>query len=143
MNRKKVISLIPVLFIMTAIFIFSAQTADKSSELSEQISGEILKFGFIDNINYIVRKSAHFIIYTMLGIFMSIHLNFYKLSAKLKFFIALIICFIYASTDEFHQLFVAGRSGQFSDVLLDTGGSLTGILLYFILLYLIRHFHKK
>ncbi len=33
---------------------------------------------------------------------------------------ALAICFTYACTDEFHQLFVPGRASGFLDVLLDT-----------------------
>ena len=35
----------------------------------------------------------------------------------------------YAATDEFHQLFVPGRSGQFSDVVLDSAGALAGLLI--------------
>ena len=35
---------------------------------------------------------------------------------------------IYASTDEIHQLFVGGRSGRFTDVLIDTAGGFIGIM---------------
>ena len=52
---------------------------------------------------------------------------------------ALIIVFGYASTDEFHQLFVVGRSGQFKDVLIDTSGGTFGILL----VYLKNKFSKR
>ena len=38
------------------------------------------------------------------------------------------IAALYAVTDEFHQLFVPGRSGQFSDVVLDSAGALAGLL---------------
>ena len=34
----------------------------------------------------------------------------------------------YAVTDEFHQLFVPGRSGQMTDVMIDSGGALVGLL---------------
>ena len=34
-----------------------------------------------------------------------------------------LICMIYASTDEFHQTFVDGRSGKSADVLIDTSGT--------------------
>ena len=43
----------------------------------------------------------------------------------------LIFCFIYACTDEFHQLFVMGRSCEMRDVLIDTLGSFVGILIYY------------
>lgn len=39
------------------------------------------------------------------------------------------IAALYAATDEFHQLFVPGRSGQFSDVILDSAGALAGLLI--------------
>ena len=35
----------------------------------------------------------------------------------------------YAATDEFHQLFVPGRSGQISDVILDSAGALAGVVI--------------
>ena len=40
---------------------------------------------------------------------------------------------LYACSDEVHQTFVAGRSGEVLDVLIDTvGGSLATILYYLI-----------
>ena len=39
------------------------------------------------------------------------------------------IAALYAATDEFHQLFVPGRSGQISDVILDSAGALAGLLI--------------
>jgi VanZ family protein len=45
-------------------------------------------------------------------------------------FHALLFVFLYASSDEFHQSFVPGRGPAFSDVLIDTAGGLTGIILY-------------
>ena len=46
---------------------------------------------------------------------------------------------LYAASDEFHQLFVPGRSGQITDVLIDSGGLLAGILL----VVLIKSFYIK
>ena len=44
--------------------------------------------------------------------------------------LSVFLAFLYACSDEIHQLFVPGRSGQVSDVLLDTLGSFTGIMIY-------------
>jgi len=44
--------------------------------------------------------------------------------------ISIIICIIYATSDEIHQLFVPGRSCQLLDILIDTIGSVIGIYLY-------------
>ena len=35
----------------------------------------------------------------------------------------------YAATDEFHQIFVPGRAGMLTDVMIDSSGALAGILL--------------
>ena len=35
----------------------------------------------------------------------------------------------YAATDEFHQIFVPGRAGMVTDVMIDSSGALAGILL--------------
>lgn len=48
---------------------------------------------------------------------------------KHKVLISILVCMIYAITDETHQLFVSGRTEQVLDVLIDTIGSLTSILL--------------
>ena len=47
-------------------------------------------------------------------------------------------CTLYAATDEIHQLFVAGRTGKWQDVLLDSSGALAGLLLAMFMLWLIR-----
>lgn len=44
------------------------------------------------------------------------------------------LCILYSCTDEFHQLFINGRSGSFRDVLIDTIGILIGTYLYKILI---------
>mgnify|MGYP001948405098 CR=1 FL=1 len=47
--------------------------------------------------------------------------------------LSIFLAFLYACSDEVHQLFVAGRSGQVSDVLLDTIGASVGVGLYYLL----------
>lgn len=44
--------------------------------------------------------------------------------------VAWLIATAYAATDEVHQLFVPGRGGQVTDVLLDSAGALLGVWLY-------------
>ena len=47
--------------------------------------------------------------------------------------LSIFLAFLYACSDEVHQLFVAGRSGQASDVLLDTFGAMVGVGVYYLL----------
>ena len=43
--------------------------------------------------------------------------------------IAVLIVFLYASTDEFHQKFVPTRTPMVSDVFIDTSGAIAGMIL--------------
>ena len=52
-------------------------------------------------------------------------------------------CTLYAATDEIHQLFVAGRTGKWQDVLLDSSGALAGLMLAMFMLWLIRRRRAK
>ncbi len=125
------------------IFLFSAQPATKSNELSTgftrvliEILGKILPVEIetstiiksVGQLNHYIRKFAHFSVYLVLGILVWRALTKSKYKNK-KFITALIICVIYAATDELHQLFVPGRGGQLKDVFIDSLGALVGITL--------------
>jgi len=43
--------------------------------------------------------------------------------------LALLICILYAVSDEVHQLFIPGRGGQFKDVIIDSAGVLVEIII--------------
>jgi VanZ family protein len=49
---------------------------------------------------------------------------------------------LYAASDEFHQLFVPGRSGEVKDVLIDSAGAVTGALLFYLALRLYENYRK-
>jgi len=82
-------------------------------------------------INYPVRKLAHFSIYFVLGMLIMISL---RRCTKLDYYkvciIAAMSSFLYSLTDELHQKFISGRTGQFTDCLIDTLGAISAILLY-------------
>ncbi|WP_245575523.1 VanZ family protein [Alkalicoccus chagannorensis] len=46
---------------------------------------------------------------------------------------ALIICVVYAASDEYHQTFIPGRSGEVSDVVIDGIGAFVGISFYLLI----------
>ena len=123
---------------MALIFYLSAQVATQSDELSQGIAERL--FSVIDKVfpgldislqaNFLVRKSAHFLSYLVLSMLVMNALGRSGAQGSRKVLIAIGICVLYAISDEVHQLFVPGRSGQIKDVLLDSGGALTGIILY-------------
>ena len=124
---------------MALIFYLSAQHAERSADLSGGITewvNEVIENVApaaefqIDEISFFVRKNAHFFAYMLLSI---LTLNAVRRSGGrglVSMVVALVISVLYAISDEVHQLFVPGRSGQVSDVLLDSAGALVGILLY-------------
>jgi VanZ family protein len=133
-----------VLVWMFIIFNLSAQPANQSSKLSEGVAETILEtvekvapgVEFrMGNINHITRKNAHFFIYLVLSLLVSNALKKSGLTSSNFFNCTLVICILYAISDEIHQLFVPGRSGQVKDVLIDSAGAMTGIGLYGLVLY--------
>ncbi len=83
----------------------------------------------VNIMSYPIRKLAHFTIYLILGILVYLTAKVLNPSYNRLFLSSLLICIIYACSDEFHQLFIIGRSGELKDVLIDSLGSLIGIYL--------------
>lgn len=142
MKIKKIITLILIIAWMTLVFYFSNQIADDSSKLSGGITKAILNFFHIlegktleqqSAIETVVRKLAHFSIYTPGGILILLHVNLYKIKANKKVIITWLLGTTYAITDEIHQLFVPGRSGEIRDVCIDSLGIITGIIIILII----------
>lgn len=129
---------------MTIIFIFSNQKSDESTKessrvidfiitITEKINNkkmdEIKRKEIYEYLSYPVRKAAHVTIYLILGIITCNVVLLYKINIKEIIIISILICALYATSDEIHQIFISGRSGQLIDVILDTCGSTLGILL--------------
>ena len=139
---KQIIYLGLVLLWMTTIFMFSNQTGGESQGLSQKVTKVIVeifthnqnidegaKLELIENIDYYIRKLAHFSIYAIGGILIYNYINTYNLSKKIVIIISILIGAIYAMTDEFHQIFTSGRSANVFDVLIDSCGVITGVIL--------------
>ena len=152
---KKTIFAVLLVLWMGFIFSMSSENAEKSSNTSGQTIRVVLsavpgfeeqpeevKVNIIEKLQFIVRKSAHFIGYMILGILASGLILYYGNINK-KYLLAFLICVIYAISDEIHQLFVPGRSGQVRDVLIDSAGSLLGIILVMAFVKILIKFNKK
>lgn len=137
--RKRKIRLILSIVWMIFIFCMSAAPADESQTMSLSVGKLIGRLSASDwdtwsaarqeayalSIDHFVRKGAHAAEYAVLGILLS------RLFADRRRWPAYATAgaFLYACTDEFHQLFVPGRAGRFTDVLIDTCGALAGVLI--------------
>jgi len=127
---------------MAAIFFFSSQTGVESEDMSgiaqQTIITILLRFVSVEKIprvvayslEFLLRKSAHLLLFGFLGLFAASALKSYgvKDGVFLKTFA---FCVLYAVSDEIHQLFIDGRAALFTDVLIDAAGSAVGIFVQF------------
>lgn len=143
---KKNILFILIILWMGVIFYFSSMTADVSTRQSDgfisMTIGKIIdvfyddisineKQEIIENIKIPIRKLAHISEFFILTILVSLYINCYNIDIKRLLLITFIISFIYACSDEFHQLFVSGRSATFIDVLIDSIGIISWLIIYY------------
>lgn len=151
---KRAILILPVICWCVVIFNFSAQNSEESSNTSkgfitavcELILPEFDNFTgeeraeFIEKLQFGVRKSAHFTAYAVLG-FLSWFV-LYGIKKGRRYLFAVGFSFLYACSDEIHQIFVPGRSSEVRDVLIDTGGAALGALIALGLTVMFLHFRS-
>lgn len=133
---KKIVKLLLIIIWLLVIFLFSNQDGSTSTSLTNGILEKNLFFVDSDIFFMIIRKMAHITEYFILGILVLNFINEFKVDKKI--IISILICFILASFDEFHQLFIPDRTGRLLDVFIDMIGASLGILI----LSLIKN-HKK
>ena len=92
----------------------------------------------------IVRKTAHFLEYLILGILVINVLKDHLKINKKTLLYALLFCVVYAISDEIHQLFSAERTCRILDVFIDSLGASLGIFVYLVIYnYWQKHFKRK
>ena len=131
---------VTALFIAFA-FIHSLMPADLSGNESEIVSLFGSKFMLTD---YIVRKTAHFTEYTIIGFLLMMCAFSLNRTKPCKYYIYVLFTGLAAAVcDETIQLYVVGRSGQLLDVLLDFSGVITGSLILLAVLTIYRKIKNK
>jgi len=133
-NKREIIYWILLIIWVVGIFIMSNQPANISDYQSGGIIQMLSNIGIdMNNIfgefaNFVVRKCAHFLEYMILALLSFNVLNLY-FNMKRVVIITIIFVFAYACSDEIHQLFVMGREGSIRDVIIDTLGGITLVLI--------------
>ncbi|MEE1086375.1 MAG: VanZ family protein [Schaedlerella sp.] len=127
---------------MGIIFSLSSQPSNQSDETSlgiGRIIAEIVKPDFeqisadeqdqlVESWNHAIRKTAHFAEYAILGVFCGFMVLQVSISIKKGWILAVIMCMLYAISDEVHQYFVPGRACQVGDICIDTFGAVCGVI---------------
>ena len=142
---KKTISIISLILWMIVIFSFSSADANKSTGTSDKVITTMIEIKdkitnnetpnnekeiIVKNSSFYIRKIAHITEYLILGFLM---FNLLKQYSVTNIYYAIGLSILYSCTDEFHQLFISGRSGSIRDVLIDSIGILIGTYLYKLL----------
>lgn len=182
----KILSTVFVLVWMITVFIFSGQdgidTLNTSGAFIHSIDSKVsknedspvishnnnqadekntlkkkeYKYKYSNQVQKIVRKNAHYFLYMLGGILLSVffyvnsnenrikeNTNETRITARKyhifskSIFYAMIIGILYACTDEFHQKFVPGRTYSIKDVFIDSLGIITGSIIFILLKYTI------
>ena len=142
---KKTISFIVLILWMIVIFSFSSADANKSTGTSDKVITTMIEIKdkitnnetpnnekeiIVKNSSFYIRKIAHITEYLILGFLM---FNLLKQYSVTNIYYAIGLSILYSCTDEFHQLFISGRSGSIRDILIDSIGILIGTYLYKLL----------
>lgn len=137
---KRIIFIAVLLTTFFIIFNFSAQDGNTSGSISEKVTKFVVNIiSKISNINEetqnniikkmhpIIRKLAHFSIYTVVGFSIMGVMCTFNVENKLKIGTSLIVGVIYAISDEIHQYYIPGRACRLFDVGIDSLGVIAGI----------------
>jgi VanZ family protein len=136
---------IPVIIIGIMITGFSSQDGNESSGLSRKVAVALIqplenvhvivieddmeREQLIESLQIPVRKGAHMSEYAVFTLSVYIALLVDGLDYRKRKYAAFLIAVLLACSDEFHQLFVSGRSGKLTDVVIDSIGSIIMIFL--------------
>lgn len=136
---KKFIYIVLTLVIIISIYYLSSMNNKETNSLSKGIvykSIELVehithkeydKRSIVNKLNYPIRKCAHFTIFLLLGISIFLFINTFNINIKIL--ISILICIVFAILDETHQMFSLGRSSSILDILIDSMGSIVGIMI--------------
>ncbi len=154
--KKIILRIIFLLLLCSTFFVifgFSSQSGTESSSLSRKVTTKFVnifpytrdlsidtKENLIEHGEIIVRKLAHFSIYTLVGIFIMAFMFTFNTKLKIQFSISLLVGLIYAITDEYHQSWIPGRGPSVMDVCIDTLGVFAGILIVLAIVAIYRAF---
>ena len=132
---------VPTIIWMIMIFNMSGQVASTSQGFSLRVTQkivnviEIVRDGDEEDAEHLtnilhpyVRKAAHMNEYAILYTLLLLSFCASTIVTRAMFY-SILVSFVYACTDEFHQTFVSLRSGDFIDVCIDMTGVMAAVTL--------------
>ncbi len=125
----------PLLLWMLIIFSWSTDfgSSQHTGSLIDRIFATVpvlreLPAHVIEGFKYSIRKTAHISEYAILAVLASRAIRRGRTATTAKdIWMPVLLCFLYASTDEYHQSFVPSRFASIYDVMYDTFGGIVGV----------------
>lgn len=147
-TQIKTILVVLLALLLAFIWLHSMMPAEDSAEESQRVGQFLTPFlellvGEGNVTDHLVRKLAHFCEYGALGVLAGALLLVKKESGIFRWSYALFCALAVAVIDESIQLLADGRGAQVQDVLLDTAGSLTGLLAVWLIAVLVRWLRRR
>ena len=142
-RTKNILVFIPAVAMMCLIFYLSGQVGHESGGLSAKVCEKIIIFfegsisaesmaKKVEMMQLPIRKLAHFSEYALLCLLWIFAFRYNKYETKQMYLLAFMISAAYAGTDEFHQSFVEGRCGAFTDVLIDSSAAALASFIHYV-----------
>ena len=152
-ERKKILSAVFLLLTIACTVIIFSNSMNIGLDSGRQ-SGKVvqavikvadvlgIKINNVESLHHIVRKSAHFLEYALLGALSFFTLKIMGMKTFPRVYFTLGYSLLIAGCDEYIQTFREGRSGQVSDAFLDFSGAATAVALCLLVFFLIKR-HKS
>ena len=146
-NYRFIISWILIILWMFNIYYLSSMDSELSNTKSKDTINTVVESSVVviykdiskDNLNSIVnvlnkplRKCMHSFVFFILVILFINAFNNSNIRNYKCYLFSVFLSFMYACFDEFHQLYVVGRTGQYMDIGIDMIGVLIGVLVFYI-----------
>lgn len=159
--RKMAVTILAAILLVclyVVIFRFSDQNGETSGSVSREVTEVIIKqvdkmtgrkwtadmkAALVEYWEHPVRKLGHFSEYALMAVILFVMWIPWIPRKKRFYFLIIMWVFLSAAFDEAHQLFVAGRSGNPLDVMLDTGGGCFGLLVSTIICTIILRVRNR
>ena len=150
-NKRRIVFATLTIVWCYIIYSFSGATGEESQGTSMGIVKVFVDSFFpfvkdeqsINFLNFIIRKAAHMTEYAVLFLFGYNFTKTFNISKLKTYLYTFVFSVIYAAFDEFHQLFVGGRSGSIEDVGIDSLGVICMMMLIVFCEKIIKNIKEK
>ena len=144
LNKKTILKVLLCIICLGVIFYNGTRQGEISQKASKKVINVATKIMRVtpaseeqsniklSDINYYVRKNAHFFQYLILSILMCSAVREFKLYEMSEIFLILFLILLFPVADEFIQKYIPGRTSNVFDVVIDFSGGILGMLLSYI-----------